>query len=122
MSGRADTKRWRGKAYPCQTILRGEEVQKKGSPEGIVPASLAIRRGDWIRTSDLLNPIQQAAFKKGRFSVLFCNQRLPAITIFTAFAAFGMVFIALTALFLSPTEAGQVRRATGSSAEEGVEG
>ena len=44
-------------------------------------------RGDWIRTSDLLNPIQQVASKKGRFSEPFRNLRFPSITNFTRIAA-----------------------------------
>jgi hypothetical protein len=35
-----------------------ERVKKKGLPQPIVTTSLKCR-GDWIRTSDLLNPIQE---------------------------------------------------------------
>jgi hypothetical protein len=44
------------------------------------------------RRSVGLNPIQQAAPEKGRFSELFRDRRFPAVTNFTAFAAFGEDF------------------------------
>jgi hypothetical protein len=40
-------------------------------------------RAERIRTSDLLNPIHEAAPKKGLFSELFRNRRFLSITIFT---------------------------------------
>src|SRR5262249_2067981 len=45
-------------------------------------------RGDWIRTSDLLNPIQEAASKKGRFSEPFRNQRFPSIVLVRSASCF----------------------------------
>jgi hypothetical protein len=44
-------------------------------------------RDDWIRTTDLLNPIQQAALQKCRFSAPLRNHPFPPITNFTAFSA-----------------------------------
>ena len=44
-------------SFRAQSVPLHEKVNKKGLPQPIVTTSLKCR-GDWIRTSDLLNPIQ----------------------------------------------------------------
>jgi hypothetical protein len=69
-----------------------------------IPVSGSVRRGDWIRTSDLLNPIQQVTSKKGRFSEPFRNQRFPSITNFTRIAVLGQGFYCPYCPLSHPTE------------------
>ena len=74
------------------------------SPQDVKKASrnllsrLALQcRGDWIRTSDLLNPIRGGESKKSRFSEVFADRRFYPLQVLQLLARIRKVSTALTA-------------------------
>src|SRR6516165_797014 len=78
---------------PTLTREKSWETKEKKRCDLLVEGLLReASRGDWIRTSDLLNSIHEAASKKGRFSEPFRNRRFPGIANFTRIVPLGQDF------------------------------
>jgi hypothetical protein len=81
-----------GHSAQCSDEFAVSAMPDKRKEPLTFPVNGSSRQGDWIRTSDLLNPIHEAASKKGRFSEPFRDQRFPSITNFTRIAVLGQGF------------------------------